>query len=183
LTRAAIVDESAPMAGDWLLWAFLIGGLLAIGSEVFHATLTALFLGLSALVVAGLVGTGLITGLGPAVLVWGIMSVVLALPLRPIVKRLLPGERRHDKSNEDDDAVGLIVDVLEPVLEGEIRGRIRHQGTTWPAVCIDGSIPAGGKARLVMRQKLAWVVEPLDMLAAADVVPAAPAQKANADKP
>jgi inner membrane protein len=159
------------MSGDWLLWTFLIGGLLLVGSEIFHSTLTALFVGVSALVVAGLVGVGVISSVGPAILAWSVMSVVLALPLRPIVKRLMPGERRHDKSNEDDDAVGLVVDVLEPVLEGEVRGRIRHQGTTWPAVCLDGSIPAGGKARLVMRQKQAWVVEPLDMLEAADVVP------------
>lgn len=159
------------MSGDWLLWAFLVGGLLLVASEAVHSTFAAFFLGAAALIVAGVLGTGLVDTLPAALALWGALSIALVLPLRPLAMKLLPGKTRHDRGDEDTAAYGEIVDVLEPVLEGEVRGRIRFQGTTWPAICIDGSVPAGGKARLVARQKLAWVVEPLNELEAADLVP------------
>jgi inner membrane protein len=157
--------------GDWLLWTFLIGGVLLVGSELFHGTLWTAFFGLSALAVAALLGLGVVASPVAALAVWGGLSLALSIPLVPIARKFLPAKSRHDPSHEDDDAYGQIVDVLEPVLEGEVRGRIRFQGSTWPALCVDGSVPAGGRAKLVARRKIAWIVEPLGELEAADLVP------------
>lgn len=157
--------------GDWLLWTFLIGGVVLIGSELFHGTLWTAFFGASALVVAALVALGVVASPVAALAVWSGLSLALSIPLVPVARKFLPSQSRRDHSHEDDDAYGQIVDVLEPVLEGEVRGRIRFQGTTWPALCVDGSVPAGGRAKLVARQKLAWIIEPLGELEAAETVP------------
>lgn len=154
-----------------LLW--LVLGALLVGSELFTQTFVALFLGVAALVLAALTGAGVVDGLVPEVALWAVLSALLTIPLRPLAMRWFPGKQQHHPGDEDTDAYGEVVDVLEPVTEGDVKGRIRFQGTTWPAMCADGSIPAGGKAKLLYRDKLAWVVEPLPMLEGADVVPAA----------
>ena len=50
--------------------------------------------------------------------------------------------------------------VLELVASGNSDGRIRHRGSSWPATCLEGSIPEGKKARLLYRDNLVWFVEP-----------------------
>jgi len=152
-----------------LLW--LTAGLVLVGSELFHASLTTVFLGAAAILTAGLRWLGVVDALPASFLVWACLSIGLAVPLRPLVRRFLPGERRFDHSHEDRDAMGTLVDVVETVVELEPSGRIRFQGSTWPALSTEGSIPKGARAKLVYRDKLAWVVEPLPALEGADIVP------------
>ena len=126
------------------------------------------------LVVAGLRALGIVEGVFVSFALWGILSVALVLPLRPLLKKYFPPQQRYDPSDEDLDAYGQVVEVLPPADEGEVRGRIRFQGTTWPAACTDGSVPAGPKARLLHRDRLCWIVEPLPSLPEARIVPRPP---------
>lgn len=146
--------------GDWITWFWLIGGAVLVASELFHASLTTLFLGAAAILVGLMTGIGLIESFAVSLAIFAVTSVGLAIPLRPVVRKYLPGEAKYDPSHEDRDAYGMVVDVLETINEGNNNGRIRFQGTTWPATCLEGSIPAGSTARLVCRDKLAWIVEP-----------------------
>jgi inner membrane protein len=148
------------VTGDWITWFWLGIGVLLIASELLHLSFTTLFLGVAALIVALLTGVGLVEGLIFSIVVFAVTSLGLVIPLRPLVRKYLPGESQHDPSDEDRNAYGMVVPVIETVHEGDNSGRIRFQGTTWPATSLAGEIPAGTQARLVTRDKLAWIVEP-----------------------
>ena len=163
-----------------LLW--LAGGIALVGSELLHASLTTVFLGIAAMMVAGMRALGLVDALPASLIAWSVLSVGLTVPLRPLMLKWFPGERRHDSSGAESDTLCELVDVIEMVSEDQPPGRIRFQGTSWPATCIEGTIPAGGKARIVYREKLAWVVEPLPALEAATVVPIADPRVATREK-
>lgn len=158
---------------DWITVAFLVAGIVLVASELVSLSLIPVFLGASAFIVAGLRGMGVIETLPMSLLVWSMTSVALALPLRPLARRYLKtGERKVDQSHEDRDAMGAVVDVLEPVDDQSDDGRVRFQGTTWSARTTDGVVPKGARARLVYKDKLVWIVEPLDVLDDMNRVPA-----------
>ncbi len=90
-----------------------------------------------------------------------ILSLGLNVALRQLLARLVPAESSYQSPDEDLNALGSLVDVLETVQEEHSEGRIRFQGTSWPAISQKGSIPSGGKARLLFRENLVWVVEPV----------------------
>lgn len=148
------------MSGEWITLIWLIAGLLLVLSELLHTSLTTLFLGAAAVVVAILRAVGLVDGTVLSFVLWAVTTLGMSVSLRPIARRYLPGESKYDPSNEDRDAYGMIVTVVETVNENDDAGRIRFQGTTWPATSLDGTLPAGSSARLVCREKLAWIVEP-----------------------
>jgi inner membrane protein len=148
-----------PVWGDWITILMLAGGVLLIASELLHASFTTLFLGAGAVIVAVLRGLGIIDGWMFSVLLWAATTLGLTFSLRPFARRYLPGETKYDPSDEDRDAYGTLVAVVETINEGDEKGRIRFQGTTWSATSIDGTLPAGSTARLISRDKLAWIVE------------------------
>ena len=53
-----------------------------------------------------------------------------------------------------------MVEVAETIPKGE-QGRIRFRGTTWAATCYQQTLEVGSQARLVTRDGITWVVEPL----------------------
>lgn len=157
---------------DWLTIAFLVGGLALIASEVVYPSLVQVFIGFAALLVAGLRAVGVLDSLGASMLVWSMTSVALALPLRPLARKYFKaGEARHDTSHEDRDAMGMIVDVVEDVGDSHQNGRVRFMGTTWAAQTTEGVVPKGAKAKLVVKDKLVWIVEPLSALDDVNTVP------------
>ncbi len=148
----------------WTL-AFLIGGALLIGSEFVVPSLFSVFLGVAALLTAGLRGLGVVESVPLSFLVWSLFSLGLVLPFRPLVQRLVPGksEVKKDRTDveHDRDAMGEVVDVVEDVTEESDAGRIRFQGTTWQARSTSGMLKKGDKAQLVYRQGAIWHVEPV----------------------
>ena len=70
--------------------------------------------------------------------------------------------RGFQMTDEDLEAVGCVVEVVESVSSADQKGRVRFGGTTWPAVSKEGTIPKGRKAKLVLRDNLVWTVEPYD---------------------
>ena len=141
--------------------AFLVAALVLIGSEFVAPTLLTGFLGAAALVAAGLRAVGLVEGIPASLLVWAVSSLGLAIPLRPLARRLLlTGEQVRDPSDADRDAYALVVDVIADVNDETDDGRIRHEGTLWHARTTSGRVKKGEKARLLVRDGLVWVVEP-----------------------
>jgi membrane protein implicated in regulation of membrane protease activity len=150
-----------------ITWVWLIAGILLIATELFIPGLVVCFLGLGAIIVAGLRWLGLITGIIPSFTVWFITSIGLLLSLRHFLLRWIPSESTYTSSDEDLDAVGSIVEVVQTVSESE-QGRIRYAGTTWPATTRHGTLLPGQKARLLYRDNLVWVVESHQELASAE---------------
>ncbi len=147
---------------DLITWIWLIAGILLIVTELFIPGLVVCFLGLGAILVAGLRWLGFLTGMVDSLTVWFITSIILLVGLRHFLLKYLPSERSFQMTDEDLEAVGSIVEVVAPVNSSDQRGRVRFGGTTWPAVSKTGIIPSGKRAKLIMRDNLVWTVEPYD---------------------
>ena len=141
-----------------MLTAWIVTGLFMILLELFLPGMVLGFLGSSALIVAALVWWGWLDTWVSALTAWFILSLVLLLTLRGLFQRFVGGESRRQSTDEERDAYGAIVDVVETITP-EQQGRIHYRGSTWQAVCYDGTIEAGAKAKLIYRENLAWVVE------------------------
>lgn len=141
-------------------WLWLGIGLVLIFLESVVPGLVISFFGVGALLVAGAVGAGWVQTPVTAMALWVGATLGLTLGLRPLLLRWMPPDRRRRSIDEGLAAYGTEVEVLETIRADAPPGRIRFQGTTWPASCVEGEIPAGSTARLIMKDGIGWVVEP-----------------------
>ncbi len=141
---------------------FLLGGGLLMLAELILPGLVVIFLGAAGVVVGGLAWLGLMPSLAVALVVWFVLSVVAILFLRKALLRFFPSEKHFTPFDADGLAFGTVVEVLEAIPATGGAGRVRHEGTTWPAVSKGVAIAQGTHVKLVYRDNLAWVVEPTD---------------------
>lgn len=153
-------------ASMWM-WLWLVGGLVLLGSELVLPGAVAAFLGLAALVVAGGVWAGLLTGLPGMLFTWMGTSTLLVLTLRSWLLRRFPPDSTKGELRDHRALYGTEVEVVTDVSPDNDTGRIRLDGTSWQALSSAGPIPAGAKAKLVYLDNLVWTVEPLELDAAA----------------
>lgn len=146
---------------DLLTWIFLLGGAALLLSEIFVPGMVAVFLGVAAILVAGLQWLGFIDGITLSVITWMGLSTGLTIGLRGWMLKKFPPHVTRQLPDENMQSIGAEVEVLETIHEDDQTGRIRYQGTTWPAQSLRGDIQKGQKARLMARQNLAWLVEPV----------------------
>jgi membrane protein implicated in regulation of membrane protease activity len=144
-----------------LTWGFVAGGLLLMVLETVVPAGVAGFLGLGGLVIAGLRALGLLLDPWTAVITWVFLSVGLTIALRPLAMRFVRGETSLSLTDEDAEAMGETVMVVEQVGEEE-PGRIRYRGATWEARAVEGTLPKGAEAALLYRDNLTWIVEAAD---------------------
>lgn len=143
--------------GFTLVW--LVLGIVLMLAELLVPGLVVIFFGMAALLVGGLAALGIVQAWTTAIAVWAVGSLGMVLGLRSGAQRLLPGESDRGATDEDVEAFGEVVEVVEEVGPFE-SGRIRFRDVTWAAQTIEGRIPAGAKARIVARDNLIWIVEP-----------------------
>lgn len=148
-------------ARNAMTWYWIIAGIILVVLELFVPGAVLVFLGAAAILVGLLLMAGLITGPIQAFTAWFIVSLVMLFTLRGLVTRFMPGEESWQSTDEDADAYGKIVEVAEAI-EKSKEGRIDFRGSTWPATCYEQTLEAGAKARIVTRDNLIWVVEPVD---------------------
>lgn len=149
------------MDAELLTWAFLLGGVLLMILETVLPGGVAFFLGVGGLLTAGLRLLGLVSDPVVSVLVWMFVSTGLTIALRPLAVRYLGGDFSLAMTDEDAEAMGQTVTVVEPV-DAESKGRIRFRGATWDARTTEGRLPKGAEARILYRDNLTWIVEPTD---------------------
>ena len=145
----------------FLTWIFLIGGVLLLFFEVVVPGGVALFLGLGGIVVAALRFIGLLTDPFTAVIAWALLSAGLTVALRPVALRYFGGDSITGITDENAETMGQSVTVTESVSADE-PGRVRFRGAAWDARTMEGTLPKGAEARIVYRDNLTWVVEPVD---------------------
>ena len=141
-----------------MLTAWIVAGATMILLELFLPGMVLGFLGSSALIVAALIWLGWIETLISALTTWFILSLVLLLSLRGLFLRFVGGRSERQSTDEEEDAYGTIVDVVERI-SPEQGGRIHYRDATWQAICHGRAIEAGEKAMLAYRENLVWVVE------------------------
>lgn len=144
-----------------LTWAFVVGGALLMLIEAVVPGGIAFFLGIGGVVVGGLRAVGLLVDPLSSVVTWVFLSAGLTIALRPLMLRFVQGDVSLAMTDEDAEAMGETVTVLEPV-GPESPGRIRFRGASWEARTLQGRLPKGADAQLLYRDNLTWVVEPAD---------------------
>jgi membrane protein implicated in regulation of membrane protease activity len=148
------------MSPETITWVWFIAGIALIAAELFMPGLVVSFLGLAAMIIAGLRWLGLFQGIIESFTAWFVISIILLITVRQLALKWLPSERTFQMTDEDVEAIGTVVDVVNSISTTGTDGRIRFGGTTWPAVSKEGIIPAGAKAKLIYRDNVMWVVEP-----------------------
>lgn len=150
------------MDASWVPWAWLGFSILLFISELFAPSLVALFFGMGGVLVALLHFLGLVESFGVSLMLWGVFSVALLLMIRKALLKWIPAERTRVSIDEDAALFGTEVEVIADIDSSHSGGRVRLAGTSWPATTTEGVIPKGSRARLVLRENIAWVVEPVD---------------------
>jgi len=99
---------------------------------------------------------------GPLILLGGALTLAAMVGAWLVARRLrvFKPDRSVGSTDEDADAFGTEVAVLVRVTEHQA-GRIQFQGTSWPARSVHGALEPGERARIVDRENLVWIVEPL----------------------
>ncbi|MEJ2871599.1 NfeD family protein [Actinomycetospora sp. OC33-EN08] len=136
-----------------LIWA--IAGVVLVVAEVLSGELVLAMLGVAALGAAAASALGV--PLGPDIAVFGVLSAVLVLLLRPAVNRRL---RVHDPVNTGTRALlGAEGEVVEPIAADT--GTVRINGALWSARALhDDDLAAGTSVVVVEISGATAVVTP-----------------------
>lgn len=147
------------MTLGWLI----LGGVLMV-AELAIPGLIVVFFGAAALLVGAASALGLVPSLGVGVGLWLASSTGLVLGVRGGMKRLAAGEMEKGSTDEALDAFGQRVEVIDELSPTSV-GRIRFQGSTWPARTVEETLAPGAFATIVTRDNLVWIVEADETLA------------------
>lgn len=150
------------MDGSVITWIWLGVGIALLASELVTPSLTAVFFGMSAVLVAGLRAVGLVESHTVSLGVWLAGSAFFFWLLHAALKRRYKPEVSREITSDEARAFGTVVEVVAEVSDRDTSGRIRFDGTSWPAISTKGVLPQGARARLLHRENLAWVVDPVD---------------------
>lgn len=140
-------------------WIWIISGIVLIFLEIILPGLVSVFLGIAAVIVGLLVNFHWIEGIIYSFGVWFAISTLLILTVRQLVARFFLSDSEYKYTEEDADAVGKVVDVIDTIHPENSRGRIRFQGTDWPARTLKGTIRKGSHAIIKYRDNISWIVE------------------------
>ena len=157
------MNAGEPLDGDTITTIWLIAGITMMLSEMIVPGMVIGFLGFASVLVAGARALGIVESLGASVGLWTVTSVGLVLSLRNVAKKYFPSEEKRVSIDEDASMYGKEVQVLSDCSDANDEGRIRIQGTSWPAKTVEGTIAAGTTAKLVYRDNVAWIIEPLEV--------------------
>ena len=141
---------------------WLILGIILILSELILPGLISIFMGIAALLIAGIISIGFISNWMSAVIAWMVLSILLIITLRAWTLKIWPGETSKGSMDEDEDAQGSLVNAVTDITSDEIGGQINFRDALWQARTDGRTIKKGETARLVKRSGLVWTVSPLN---------------------
>lgn len=130
-----------------------------IGEFVIPGTFV-VFVGFGA-VVTGVFSIFFPLSLGMQVLIMAVTTGVSILFGSAFIKKIFPSTVTKDEMS-DEPFRNEIVTVLNDILVNQKGGRIRYQGTDWDAYSETVRIPKGERVRILRRDNLTFIVEPLD---------------------
>lgn len=142
-----------------LVWAVV--GLVLMLAEIIVPGGIIILLGAACLVVAGALAIGLVEGLVQSLTLWFIAAIVLLLAFRQVTQRLVGGDSHVDNTDEAIDLYNQLARVKQTIGPGQAQGRVEFQGSEWPALGDGSIITAGTEVRIICRENIALVVEPI----------------------
>ena len=142
-----------------LVWAVV--GLVLMLAELVVPGGVIVLLGAACLVVAGALSIGIVEGVVQSMTLWFIAAIVLLLAFRQVTQRLVGGDSHVDNTDEAIDLYNQIAHVKKTIGPGQATGRVEFQGCEWPALGDGSIIVAGTDVRIICRENIALVVEPV----------------------
>ncbi len=140
-----------------IIW--LIIGVILIVAEIIIPGAVLFFIGASCVLTGLLIHFGHISGFVEISLTFFLSSIFMVLLFRSLFLRLLPGKSTVSNTDELQDSLGDMVEVVETITPYR-RGRIRYRGTTWDAQS-DHHLEQGEKAIIEGRDGQCWIIRPL----------------------
>jgi inner membrane protein len=146
-------------ANPIMVWAGV--GLVLMLAEIIVPGGIVILLGAACMLVAAALGLGLVEGLVQSLTLWFIASMVLLLSFRHLTQRLVGGDAHVGNTDEALDIYNQTALVKETIGPGEKKGRVVFQGADWPALGDGSQISVGTRVRIICRENIDLVVEPL----------------------
>ncbi|MGI2261368.1 NfeD family protein [Shewanella sp. GXUN23E] len=141
------------------VWA-LAGVILMLAELIIPGGIVVL-LGAACLIVAAATAIGLVSGLAQSLTLWFISSIILMLAFRSLTQKLIGGDVHVDNTDEELDLFEKPALVKQTIGPGQQQGRVEFQGTEWPALGDGSEIHPGTPVKVICRENIALVVEPL----------------------
>jgi len=117
------------------------------------------FLGIGAALVALGLYLGWIEGWVDSLTTFFVVSIFLVSVIRSLFLKLLPGDSSVANVDEDQQAIGAMVEVVQDISPSKL-GRVRFRQSTWEAES-DEYIQKGEKVLIVSRSGQRWIVQSL----------------------
>ena len=137
---------------------WFILGILFIVLEFILPGLISVFVGMSSLTVYALFKAEIIDSFFQGLAIFFLSSIVYLLVFRTAIQKFIPSSFRKQNMNEDIDADGDEVVVIENINAGET-GRILYRETTWQAKAVaENSFKEGDNAYICGRDNLTWKI-------------------------
>lgn len=147
------------LANPITVWVCL--GIILMLAEIIIPGGIVILLGSACLIVAAALATGIIEGIAQSLTLWFIASMVLLLSFRHVTQQMVGGDSHVGNTDEELDLYNQIAVVKEAIGPGQQTGRIHCLGSDWTALGDGTEIKAGSKVRIICRENIALVVEPL----------------------
>lgn len=148
------------MYQPWFVWALV--GIALIGLEMLMPGFVIFFFGIGALATALFSLIPLVGGLlWLQILLFVVFSILSLLFLRRRFTKIFAGtvfDSHH--ADPEETGVGETAEVIETV-SPHTDGRIRFQGTTWPARTRSATILPGSRAIVIERTGMTYIIAPL----------------------
>jgi len=139
------------------LW--LGSGIFLMAIEFLIPGLVMVFVGLGALTVALGMHLGYIDEIVQQFITFFISSIIYLLTLRFLVLRFVPSVTRKENIDEDEEVIGLIVELVADINSGEF-GRVEYSGSSWQARAEgDQTILKGEQVKIIGRDNITWIVQ------------------------
>lgn len=146
--------------GHNISYLWIAAGIFLMIAELFIPGTFVFFLGASAIIV-GAISYFIELGIWIQAGIWALLSGVLILVGGAFLRKFFPSASEKAVLSPED-GPGRIVPVTKDVLVERRGGRILFQGTEWDAISKTKRISNGKKARIIERENLTFIVEPLD---------------------
>lgn len=143
-----------------MIWGCI--GLVLMLAELVIPGGIVILLGGACLVVAAALGIGLVEGIVQSLTLWFISSMVLLLGFRQVTQNLIGGDSHVDNTDEELDIYNKIALVKETIGPAQHAGRIEFQGVEWSALGDGSEIAAGTQVRIICRENIGLIVEPVN---------------------
>lgn len=124
----------------------------------------ALSIGLSALVMALLRYLEVVESVVTTFSLLPMIAIVFVSFSFKFLNKHFSGETSEDFIPDNIDINNDLVKVLSDIREENSNGKVQFQGSSWKAISQNGTILEGDKAKVVSRDGLVLIVEPIDKI-------------------